>query len=482
MTVTIPDSCKVYTPRVLADAMVKSLGDAKGSHWLEPSVGQGVFLHALHSFSVSKRRVRAIDLDPTESNVDKRAQTLRGKNFLEWAHKTGERFDRIVGNPPYVPIRKLPHLQQSIATSVLTPNGDRIPLKANLWYAFFCASLNLLRPGGSIAFVLPASSVYAGYGSTVRKQLTELFAQSEVHRSEQPLFDEVLEGSVVFIGRGYLNEGKRYRQWTYKNLTYLCDGLTKARISAGHRCPAASSSQHEIARLSDYVEIGLGGVTGDAKYFLMTESEMQSRNLPATAMQPVLTRARQLTKGVMDRPEWNRMLRSDERIWLFNPTKVVSKRVAVRCYLELSPNKGGCDRSGYKVTSRTPWYATPMPSVVDGYISGMGSYGPWICLRRMKGLSATNTLYTVRFKSRYTLDERIAICLSLITPMVRKQLDRVGRVYAGGLVKFEPREIGAICIPPPIDVENPVQTYNMIIEQMRKYGRAEAEKLVADLS
>src|SRR5688500_13444479 len=46
-TLSVPVSCIVPTPRPLADAMAEAMGDLPGSQWLEPCVGDGVFLESL---------------------------------------------------------------------------------------------------------------------------------------------------------------------------------------------------------------------------------------------------------------------------------------------------------------------------------------------------------------------------------------------------------------------------------------------------
>src|SRR5512132_2884760 len=101
-------SCSVYTPRSLADAIVDWLANARvTSRWLEPSVGTGVFLESLASRGVRARDVVAVDLSRRSQPNDKLASVVRGIDFLEWARTTTDRFDCIVGNPPYAPIKFL---------------------------------------------------------------------------------------------------------------------------------------------------------------------------------------------------------------------------------------------------------------------------------------------------------------------------------------------------------------------------------------
>lgn len=136
-----PKSCKVYTPLSLAQALVNALGDEPTARWLEPAHGHGVFLRALRNIGVPKTRIKAIDLERKTSPEDALARTSRGTDFLKWYRLTLERFDRIVGNPPYVSISRLPLALQKAAASVLDLNGKPIGKGANAWYAFVLVSL-----------------------------------------------------------------------------------------------------------------------------------------------------------------------------------------------------------------------------------------------------------------------------------------------------------------------------------------------------
>src|SRR5437879_6366231 len=148
-----PPSCRVYTPRALADAMVASVADRDKKTWLEPGCGKGVFLQALRAFGVTKSRIQGIDLDATPSENDCYAKVTRGVDFISWARGQVAQFDCIVANPPYVAIQTLSEPLQSVAAQVHDHRGRPIGRRANTWYAFLQSSLSVLREGGNLAFV-----------------------------------------------------------------------------------------------------------------------------------------------------------------------------------------------------------------------------------------------------------------------------------------------------------------------------------------
>lgn len=71
----------------------------------------------------------------------------------------------------------------------------------------------------------------------------------------------------------------------------------------------------------------------------------------------------------------------------------------------------------------------------------------------MPCLTATNTLYTVRFRRALEEEAKAAWALALLTSRTRSVLKASGRIYADGLLKYEPRDLLDIplAIPPKID-------------------------------
>jgi adenine-specific DNA-methyltransferase len=449
MSVSVPPaSCKIYTPDDLALALVEAIGDEPHMQWLEPSHGHGAFLRAIAALGVRKQRITAIDLDRSQSDSDVLARTARGLDFLDWSRHTESTFDRIVGNPPYVAIRRLPPALQQSAASVRGPDGKHIGIAGNLWHAFVIASLRILAPGGSLGFVLPSAAEFADYSTDLRKAVRDQFDVLELYRCLRPLFDDVQEGTVVVIARGFGNGPCRFRRKEVPTREALIREMREHATIRRSRCPVRPRQVSRASKtFGDVATVRLGGVTGDANFFLLSESERKAAGLPLKACTPVVSRSRHVKAATVDIDAWRRLKDSDERVWLFNPPDDVLKDSAVQRRLNLELSEGGCNRKAFKVAARYPWYRTPMPRVPDAFISGMQSDGPWLTLNAMPNLNATNTLYVVHFADSVTDNERFAIALAFLTTKVRKQLVRRARRYADGLWKYEPGTLRAIAIP-----------------------------------
>lgn len=476
------ESCKVYTPEPLARAMVLALGDQPSDTWLEPCVGRGVFLHALAEIGVAPHRITAIDLDPERSSADILAKTSRSTDFIAWALQTSHRFNRIISNPPYVALRRLPPILRDVALSVPGPEGKPVGVGSNYWCAFFCASLKLLRPGGGIGFVLPAAWDFTTYAATLRNYVHRHFSRIEIHRTHKPMFAGVQDGCIVILADGYGTANDISLRFEHDTLEALISTLQNCRVrsalSVPHQRPIPPVSTKDV-RISDIFEIRLGGVTGDADFFLLTETERRARTLPVVCLRPVLSKARHLVSAEIGKPVWDELRRTNERIWLFYPSSRALGNPAVQRYLQLDAVCGGCHRERYKIKSREPWYQTPLPHRVDGFISGMSRFGPWISLNNMARLTATNTLYTVQFRKPQTLEQKAAWALSLLTSYTQQAMKPLSRVYADGLIKYEPGDLLSLPLLVPRSVCGARTFYAKVVRLLLQGKRKEAQE-VAD--
>ena len=452
--------------------MVAAIDDDPSAIWLEPCFGKGVFLEALNSRGVPSGRIVALDLDREPCAADRLASVRRGVDFFDWSCRTEQRFDKIVGNPPFVQTRhfdvRLTHALQRFLSITETPSAN-----INAWLLFLLGCLRLLKQGGSLTFVLPAAWDYADYARLARTDIPKQFQSFDVHRSWRPLFREVQEGSVVILGRGFGLRPQANRRFEYQSSRELCFGIqTNKRANP---CEESGVLRHgRMVRFGELCKIKIGAVTGDNKFFLMSDQDRKRLGLPKTAVMPALTRSRHLLGASITQRHWQELRKSGERTWLFRPCSDLDD-LAVRAYLGRSPRKGGCNKKAYKLRTRRNWYEVPLPLRVDGFISGMSAVGPWVCLNRFKNLTASNTLYVVEFLKFTTLQDKAALCLTLLTSEVRAQLRP--RRYAAGLTKWEPRDIENLLISFPIEVKGAYAIYKRAIAALLRGEPTEASAI-----
>jgi adenine-specific DNA-methyltransferase len=466
--ITAPAECKVFTPARLAQAMAGVLADGPGFEWLEPCVGQGVFLDALASKGVARERITAIELD--QHDLTKQCgDYISGTDFLAWSLATPKRFDRIIGNPPFLKLHRAHHAVVKAALQIARPAGGTVPLGSNCWYAFVCAALRLLKPNGGLCLVLPSGWDYANYASDLRDKMPGMFSRFEIVRSDRSFFSGILDGCVVLVADGYQQPCCQQRRFDLSTLDEVIEHLTSTPSPASQpesRVDASVAATHGLVRFGDVARVRIGAVTGDASYFLLNEVRRMELGLGSEDVRPVLTRAKHLDGPDIGMARWNKLRDEGERVWLFWPRRRPGRRPeAVEKYL--SEGKRLKRHTRQKTRDRETWYLTRMNPEADGFMSGMTSVGPWLCLNRAKRLTATNTLYTIHFKGSRPLREKAAWALSLLSTTVATQYGQIGRCYSKGLLKFEPRDVMALMVPRPIDAtEMAIEVYQRVIEDL----------------
>jgi hypothetical protein len=158
----------------------------------------------------------------------------------------------------------------------------------------------------------------------------------------------------------------------------------------------------------------------------------------------------------------------------------MAKHTAIKTYINLSMEEGGCNRIGHWVSTRKPWYRTSLPTSPDAFISGMCRHGPWLCINELPQLNATNTLYIVRFKD-VNENEKFGYALGFLTSNVQQQLRRVGRHYADGLIKYEPSSLAGLRLPKVKNNQAYRPLYISAITALL-HGRATEARNIADLA
>jgi adenine-specific DNA-methyltransferase len=454
-----PPECKVYTPPQLADAMVRAVEPNRNDYWLDPCIGPGAFIAPLRQLGFRKNRIVGIDIDTSVGSEDGGATTIRGVDFFQWCAGTKQRFTKIVANPPYVAIRKLhPTLQQSLRDFGRGEDAS-FALRSNYWCAFLAASLRVLEQDGSLSFVLPAAWEYALYAERVRQYVLGNFQSVHVHRCLQPLFSNVREGCVVLVALGHKKKPTRTVSVDYATSESLIVSLARKSESGVaqlyQRVP--STAESSSVAFSEIYSLGIGCVTGDARYFLLTEADRIRHNLPLEAVRPVLSKARHLATAQITKAHWMRLLDANERVWLFNASPRCLKRKAVQAYLEYG--KKVCDLNAYKLKHRDPWYEVRDIRNATGFLSGMTRLGPWISFRSMRNLAATNTLYVLAAKSKMSVDENAAWGLSLLSTPSRRQFMELVRRYPDGLAKLEPHDLNSFQLTPPRFIAGAAENY-----------------------
>ncbi len=446
-----------FTPDDVAATLVSWACRRSSDRLLDPSCGDGQFI-ALHSNSVG------IEQNPVSAHqaiARAPAALVHEGDFFAWAGQTAERFEAAAGNPPFIRYQTFKGETRKRALDLCEQHGAHFSGLASSWAPFLVATAGLLKPGGRMAFVVPAEIGHAPYAAPLLDYLVGNFATVQIIAVRNKLFPELSEDCWLLYADGHggqasaidftvLDQFKPRKTppkateridleewrtvWNRRLRAYLAPRAVRGVYAAG-------LVDRNSRRLGDFASVGIGYVSGANDFFHLRPSEARRWKIPADLLQPSLRNGRampprQITKATVD--EWTR---SDDEVLLLRLTRGQDIPTSVRQYLDSSAGREA--RLGYKCRNRTPWYAVPdvqVPDFIMSYMSGRTAN----LVRNAAGVTCTNSVHSVRIRDH-------ALAAKLLprwsSAFVRLSCELEGHALGGGMLKLEPREASRLLFP-----------------------------------
>ena len=197
-----------YTSTEVAEFMVRLADAPPKARVLEPGCGEGAFLEAL--LAGGYRDIVGYDVDPQNLRVIQQRFgdriDARLASFLDAPRE--ETFDLVIGNPPYVQWNNIdPEIREKLRSDPFwkeLSNGEW-----DLLYAFIIWSVEKLRDGGELVFIVPYNWFNSTYAASLREYLLEHGSfEALIHFSEYKLFEDCAPNALIFKYRKDGGEGQ----------------------------------------------------------------------------------------------------------------------------------------------------------------------------------------------------------------------------------------------------------------------------------
>ena len=236
-----------YTPDGVAGMLVRWAVRSPGDRLLDPSCGDGRFL-VTHGNSVGVERTPEAVGEAKARAPQARVCQAEFFAWAEQAHEAGERFDCVVGNPPFIRYQTWGRDVRTSALDLCRRFGVAFSGLAASWAPFLAVSANLLRPSGRMAFVVPAAFGHAPYAGPLVEHLVARFQSVRIVAVRRRLFPRLFRGLLAVV-RGRLrwfdggDEIRRRRRHSEVRRAATCAG-------AGCRRRVAEQLESAAAPLS----------------------------------------------------------------------------------------------------------------------------------------------------------------------------------------------------------------------------------------
>lgn len=444
-----------YTPAPIVQTMVDWASAGTPARVVDPGVGSARFLmRAATAFP--KAELVGIDIDPLAALVARanlaaigaadRARIVLG-DYRRFNESTTGR-TLYIGNPPYVRHHQIPPKWKEWLSSEAAGIGLSASKLAGLHVYFFLATVLKAKPKDYGTFITASEWLDVNYGALVRSLiLNQLGGQSVtvIEPTAQPFPDAATTAAITTFEIGAKPKSVFFRR--IDNLGDL-DGLGKGRKV--HRDRLAVEARwsfltHETQKTPEgYVELGelcrvhRGTVTGANDVWIAGE---HSAGLPDSVLFPTVTRARDIldAAGILADPaKLRRVIDLPPDLDELD----TAERNAVKRFLKVARQMGG--NKGYVASHRKAWWSVGLRRAAPIMSTYMARRPPAFVMNQVdaRHINIAHGLYP-----RDAMNEPLK--QALVDFLQSNISQRSGRTYAGGLTKFEPREMERLVVPGP---------------------------------
>lgn len=448
-----------YTPHCLVDAIVGRLPrNEKPQRIVDPGCGSGRFLVRAGVIYEGADLV-GFDIDPLASlmsraNLATHGLADRAQIYLtDYCTSSLKRINGptfFIGNPPYVRHHQIDQELKDWLIREASSRGYRASGLAGLHVYFYLATLLSSSTGDRGAFITSSEWLDVNYGSLVR----DLFAGSlggnsitVIEPTAEPFPGVATTATITSfcvgsspghvkvariddIGNANCPQYKRVKKARF---------LTESRWS--HLTRPKRSIPEGFIELGELCRVHRGSVTGANRIWIAGE---HSEDLPESLLFPTVTKAKDLLgidqvlestealRRVIDLPEDLSLLDSDVR-------KIVER------FLVFARSQAADE--GYVAKNRKSWWSVGLRDPAPILATYMARRPPKFVINKAEArhINIAHGLYP---REELSADVLVGIA-SYLSNYVSTDS---GRTYAGGLTKFEPREMERLLIPNPKEI------------------------------
>lgn len=448
-----------FTPDNVVQSLLCWAVRGKQDRLLDPACGDGRFV-AGHHHSVG------IEQDPISAAMAiSRAPgaLIHTGDFFSWAAETDERFDCAAGNPPFIRYQTFNGETRARAQRLCRMLGVDFSGLASSWAPFLAVTASLLRPGGRMAFVVPAEIGHAPYAAPLLDYLVSHFARVQIVAVREKLFPELSEDCWLLYAEGYSRQTSVIALSVLERFSFSLSP-PKARVSVEVSDWATCWNKRlrpfllprdvrdfyrklkghdQTCRLGDIASVGIGYVSGANQFFHLRPSEAERLNIPKALLHPSVRNGRALPDGRLTKVSVMRWRSADESMLLLRLPKTIELPAPVLKYL--NSLEGRAAREAYKCRTRKPWWSVPDVQVPDFFLTYLSGRNPNLVSNEAR-CTCTNSVHRVLVRKK---DEIPRLVSSWKSPVVRLSCEIEGHPLGGGMLKLEPGEASQILLPSP---------------------------------
>lgn len=445
----------VYTPKLIIDSMLRWLGNEPApARIVDPGAGSGRYIISAGKIFPSARLV-AVEMDPlaalmlranlhASEMADRATVIVDDYRAIELCAIDG--VTAYIGNPPYVRHHDIDEVWKAWYVRNFNAMGIKASSLAGLHLHFFLKTRMLAKEGDLGVFITSAEWMDVNYGASLRKLLVKDLGGVALHVLEPTV--EVFPGTSTTAAITCFRIGETKAPFLVRSVSALpkLNGLSSGSLIERDRLHdsakwsiivrPAETRREGCIELGELFGVHRGQVTGANSIWIAGE---EAQKLPQRLLIPAVTKAKELIMAG-ERLQNAEMLRRIVDIPPELDDFSQSERRRINSFLKWALAQGA-DKS-FTAQHRKAWWSV-----------GLKAPAPILCtyMARRPPQFTLNDCDARHINVAHGLYPRYPIAPDLMARIVTWLNENIsvaaGRTYAGGLTKFEPKEIERLLIP-----------------------------------
>lgn len=453
-----------YSPKTISDFIVKwALSGNESCDILEPSAGDGVFIESVLKGDYSYNSFTAVEIEKGEAEKIKKIPIKNLKvlinDFHQYCNNTKDKFDIIVGNPPYIRYQYFKKEQQKEAERIFNRAKLKYSMLMNSWCSFLVGCTYLLKENGKLGFVLPAELLQVSHAKLIRDYLIDNFIKISIVSFKKLIFDSVQQDVVLLLcqkGHGVshieyieteddrslkrinLHKLKNPQKNIHSSLKWTTYFLEQRELDFLEEI----RNRKDLCQISHLANVEVGITTGANEFFTVNKKIIDEYNLSEYAY-PLVGRS-VLVNGITFNDQkilYNINNNSNANILRFPKLIELKKNPEAMRYIEYGVREGFSSR--YKCRIREEWQIIPSVSLSNAFFSRRNNKYARMILNEA-GAYTTDTMHRVHIKNEIN---KKAFISSYYNSLSFCFVEINGRSFGGGALELMPSEVSDVFIP-----------------------------------
>lgn len=454
-----------YTPPAIASFILHwGINDSTDADILEPSCGDGVFLEQMEKERMPFHHITAIEYETTEAEKA-RAICLRDsqvltEDFHRYCLDTMQRFNLIVGNPPFIRYQYYDEKQQELAGEIFKKAGLKRSKLTNAWVTFVIGSCLLLKEKGKIGFVIPSELLQVTYAKQLRMYLSHFFNKINIISFQNLVFEDIQQEVVLLLcdkngTNEHLIEHTEVKDandlqtldphslnLTTKQIDFHTDKWTYYFLDKEELEFLCKVRSIDMPKIGKYANVEVGITTGSNGYFTVPQNVVNMYQLHEYA-RPMVGRSVQVNSICFTTEDWKRnlIIGAKANLLVFPPNAKENGNEGVKAYIESGELQG--INKGYKTSIRDDWYVIPSIKLSDALFLRRNNLYPKFVLNEANAYT-TDTMHRVFINDGVN---HKAFVVSYYNSLSFAFAEILGRNFGGGVLELMPSEVEGIYLP-----------------------------------